>query len=178
MDGHQHSPLFTALAPYFTTLAHWPAYGHWTGGGLFVGTNRIVLFEPQDHMVPVENVPIPPRLLIQSAALVDSMTLARRSASGPQFEINVRDPQRPLDEQARFDELERALQASAFRMIEWVHADHGDILFAADGAVWRVPGGESLQPQRYLAAARKLADFSRLTFQLVSPPAAALRWNV
>lgn len=110
-------------------------------------------------MVPVAIVTIPTRLLIQSAALVDSMVLARRSASGPQYEINARDPQRPLDQQARFDELEHTLQASGLRMIEWVHADGGDIPFAVDGAVWRVQGGESLRPPHYFAAARKLADF-------------------
>jgi len=33
------------------------------------------------------------------------------------------------------------------------------LLMARSGAIWRVPGGESLQPQHYLAAARELADF-------------------
>lgn len=63
----ENTGTWTAIStvPYFTALAHWPAYGHWTGGGLFAGNNRIVLFEPQDRMVPVVNVPIPTRLLIR-----------------------------------------------------------------------------------------------------------------
>jgi hypothetical protein len=176
----ENTGTWTAIStvPWFTALAHWPAYGHWTGGGLFAGSNHIVLFEPQDRMTPVVNVPIPARLRIQSAALADSALIAQRSACGPLFEINVRDPQRAVEDQARFNALELVLQASGLRMIEWVHPEGGDILFAADGAVWRVPGGERLQPQHYLAAARKLADFSALSFQLVSPPAPALRWQI
>jgi hypothetical protein len=176
----ENAGTWTAISkvPYFTALAHWPAYGHWTGGGLFAGGNHVVLFEPQDRMTPAVNVPIPARLLIQSAASVDSTMLAQRAASGPLFEINVRDPQRAVEEQGRFDELKRALQASGLHMIEWVHPDGGDILLAADGAIWRVPGGAAMQPQHYLAAARKLADFSGLSFQLVSPPVAALRWQI
>lgn len=76
----ENTGTWTAIStvPYFTALAHWPAYGHWTGGGLFAGSNRIVLFEPQDRMVPVVNVPIPTRLLIQSAALESPPATALR----------------------------------------------------------------------------------------------------
>ncbi|MDT3685239.1 MAG: hypothetical protein RO009_09385 [Pseudorhodoplanes sp.] len=66
-------------------------------------------------------------------------------------------------------------------MIEWVHVDRGDILFAADGAIWR----DLARSRRRKSAAATLSrggaragGFSGRTFQLVGPSAAALRWNV
>jgi len=172
---------WTAIStvPYFTALAIWPAFGHWTGGGVFVGDNHIVLFEPQSRMTPAATVPIPTRFCIQSASTVVGIgTRMERSAHAPAFVYNTSPRRFPPDKKAFRDELEAALKGGGLRTIEWAHAVDKDVLFAADGAVYRVPKGAALAPQDYVAAARKLIDCTGMKFELMRAPSEAMRWPV
>ena len=178
---HENMGTWTAIStvPYFTALAIWPAFGHWTGGGVFVADSHIVLFEPQSRMTPASTVPIPTRVCIQSASTVVGIgSQMERSAHAPRFVYNTSPRQRPPDIQAMSDELEIALKEGGLRTIEWVHAVDKDVLFAADGAVYRVPKGVALAPREYLAAARKLIDLSDMKFELIRAPPEAMRWYV
>jgi len=176
---HENTGTWTAIStvPYFTALALWPAFGHWTGGGVFVGDSHIVLFEPQSRMTPAVTVPIPTRVCIQSASTVVGLRAQmKRSAHAPVFVFNTSARQRPHDNQAFCDALEAALKQGGLRTIEWAHAVEKDVLFAADGAIYRVPKGTAMKPKDYLAAARKLIDFSDMKFELLRAPPEAMRW--
>jgi len=78
---------WTAISPvpYFTALAIWPAFGHWTGGGVFMSNGHIVIGEPENRMTPVAHVPIPQRLTGvragSAAAQRAVVRFARRAAS-------------------------------------------------------------------------------------------------
>ena len=52
--------------PWFTALAIWPSYGHWTGGGIFRTDNEIVLLETDDGMTPVSAIRMPSRFRVLS----------------------------------------------------------------------------------------------------------------
>ena len=178
---HENMGTWTAIStvPYFTALALWPAFGHWTGGGAFVGDSHIVLFEPQSRMTPAVTVPIPTRVCIQSASTVVGLRARmKRSAHAPVFVFNTSARQRPPDKQAFCDELEVAFKEGGLRTIEWAHAVDKDVLFAADGAIYRVPNGAAMAPQDYVAAARKLIDLSDMTFELMRAPPESMRWYV
>jgi hypothetical protein len=173
------SGTWTAVStvPYFTALAIWPAFGHWTGGGVFVGDSRIVVFEPQSRMTPVVTIPIPIRVCIQSASTVVGLGAhMERSAHAPVFVFNTPARQLSLDNQAFRDEVEAALKEGGLGTIEWAHAIGEDVLFAADGAIYRVPKGAAIAPRDYLAAARKLIDLSDMKFELMRAPPEAMRW--
>jgi len=175
----ENTGTWTAVSPvpYFTALAIWPAFGHWTGGGVFLSNGHIVIMEPENRMTPVAHVPIPQRVTIQSAQSVPGAQQGLpRSAQGPAFAINLHDPWRAPDLRAVCDRLEAALKAQGLRMIEWVHGAGDDVLFAADGAIYRVPGGKGLPPESYLAAARTLIDMTPMCFELMRVPEEAMRW--
>ena len=176
---HKVQDTWTAVSPvpYFSALAIWPAFGHWTGGGFFFGDNRIALFEPENRMVPVVNVPIPARVHVQSAFSLRGAG-TQRSARGPDHAFNATNRLRlPPDAQAHLDDLEAAIMLSGFDIIEWVHAAGEDVLFAADGAVFRVTDGAKLPPDAYAAAARKLIDLSAMSFEGVRAPPESMRWG-
>lgn len=176
--AQENTGTWTAVSPvpYFSALAIWPAFGHWTGGGIFAGDSRIVVFEPEDRMVPVVTVPIPERVHIQSAWSLVRSELAR-AAQDPLYDFDTRIRQRPPDIQARCDELAAALKRDGLRTIEWVHERGRDVLFAADGAIYRVPGGRALAPEAYVCAARKLIDLAPMRFELMRAPPEAMRWQ-
>jgi hypothetical protein len=178
---HENMGTWTAIStpPYFTALAIWPAFGHWTGGGVFVADGHIVLFEPQSRMTPAVTVPIPTRICIQSASTVAGIgTRMERSAHAPRFRFITVQRQRPPEIQAFGDELEAALKQSGLRVIEWVHAVDKDVLFAADGAIYRVPNGVAMKPRDYLSAACRLIDLTDMRFELMRVPPEAMRWYV
>jgi hypothetical protein len=172
---------WTAIStvPYFTALAIWPAFGHWTGGGVFVGEGRIVLFEPQNRMTPAATVPVPTRISIQSAATVVAPGgEMERSAHGPSIDFKASARARAPEAQARGDAIETALTEGGLRTLDWAHAINKDVLFAADGAIYRVPEGVTMKPTDYLSAARKLIDLSDMKFELMRAPPEAMRWQL
>ena len=136
--------------------------GHWTGGGLFDGSARIILFEPEERMTPAVTVPVPARLHFQSAArLPGGGAHMQRSARGPDNGLNAADRVRyPPETRAAFDALEADLKAGGPMTIEWVLTAGTDVLFAAHGSVFRRAGGAGLAARDYVAAARKLIDCS------------------
>ena len=73
---------WTAIStvPYFTALALWPAFGHWTGGGVFLSDREIGLYEPEDRMIPIEHTAIPATVKVRSLL---APLLSMRNASGP-----------------------------------------------------------------------------------------------
>jgi hypothetical protein len=124
-------------------------------------------------------VPVPARVCIQSVStVVGSGAQMERSAHGPAIDFNSGDRDRPPEAQARHDAIEAGLKEGGLRTLEWAHAIGEDVLFAADGAVYRVPKGVAMVPKDYLAAARKLIDLSDMRFELMRPPSEAMRWQL
>jgi len=161
--------VWTAVStpPYFTALAIWPSFGHWTGGGYFASERRIVLYEPQSGLNPIENMRIPADVTISSwtnSGVLDWIpsTLAF-------------DPRRKPTEQQHA--MEQALRAAGATFVDWTHiADNGDALFACDGSIYRHPRWRENSAAELLAGARRLIDLSSHRFELVGAPASALRW--
>jgi hypothetical protein len=178
---HENTGTWTAIStpPYFTALAIWPAFGHWTGGGVFVGDSHVVLFEPQSRMTPAVTVPIPTRVCIHSASTVVGIRARmERSAHAPAIVYNTSPRRLSPDRQTFCDALEVALKDGGMRVIEWAHAINKDVLFAADGGIYRVPNGVAMAPKDYLSAACKLIDLSDMKFELMRAPPEAMRWQL
>jgi hypothetical protein len=130
---------WTAIStpPYFTALALWPAFGHWTGGGLFQNDMSIFIAEPDDRLTPIENVPIPRHVQIGSWL-----------GSGRGLNASAR---RPSDPDV---DLRRSLTDFGATWVEWVHHDGNDLLFACDGCVYRLTGGRAATTADELRAAK------------------------
>ena len=156
---------WTAIStpPYFTALAIWPSEGTWTGGGAFHSQRDIVLRESEDGLAAVENVPIPATLRIRAAKVAADF---QRAAYAPAFEIS---------EQQKA--LRLTLPKAGAEWVDWVNVRQGeDMLFGADGRVWRLKRWADVPPERYLAEAECLADFRDMRFELMPAPASAMRW--
>lgn len=157
---------WTAIStpPYFTALAFWPAFGHWTGGGLFQTDRRILVMEPATRMVPIENVPIPKYMDIECwfGSGHGLNRSARRASEGESLWSG------PFSE---------ALTGGGAKWVEFVHADaDGDLLFACDGCVYRLPKWKDVDPPDFLRMARRLADFRDMTFEGIAAPPHAMQW--
>lgn len=157
---------WTAIStpPYFTALALWPAFGHWTGGGMFHGNRGILIQEPEDRMVPIENVPIPRHVHIGS--WFGSGRGLRTSAHGPSHGTNL--------DRGHFWE---ALVRGGAAWVEWVHHhENGDLLFACDGCIYRLKDWKKLDPLEYLGTAKRIADLRDMRFEPASAPPEAMKW--
>ena len=161
------SDTWTALSmpPYFTALAVWPAVGTWTGGGVFVGKTDIVLFENESGLTPIANVPMPTAWRVRPPRADDQSLV--RSADAPAY-----GPAAP-----GVAETWAALVTAGAPNLDWlaVHAD-GDLLFANDGAVYRVREWRRLKAADLLAHARQLIDLNDMRFEQMAPSEDALRW--
>lgn len=161
--------VWTAVStpPYFSALAIWPSIGHWTGGGFFATEKRIVLFEGDCGLTPIENVRIPSTIRVSpwdavTALLPPPPTLAHNPL------------RQPTEQQI---EIELALKDAGARFVDWVHvAAGGDILFACDGCIHRHPGVPARIGPDILRGARRLIDLSANRFELIRAPNAAMRW--
>jgi hypothetical protein len=149
--------------PFFTALAIWPAFGHWTGGGLFRTERNILVMEPESRMTPIENVPIPASTLID--CWFGSGHGLNRSASGPSQGVDL--PAGPF---------RRALTEAGAHWIEWIHIAGHDLLFACDGCVYRLPRWQDVLPGDYLRSAKQIADFRDMRFEPIAAPPKAMRW--
>jgi hypothetical protein len=161
---------WTAIStpPYFSALALWPTSGTRTGGGYFVSEREIVLYEPNDAATPIANVPIPPGVQIISSR--DVKRRGSQTTVPPARRASVQDHER----QGR---VGLALLENGVTWIEWVSLQHGaDMLFAADGRVYRLSRWASVPEHRYLSEAKLLADFRDQRFEPMSAPKVALRW--
>jgi hypothetical protein len=156
---------WTAISnpPYFSALAIWPSFGHWTGGGVFLSEREILLRE--DQITPKENVTWPEGMKIRSAFEDKSKPWWQTppSAYSPLREGN--------------DEVARALQRNGLKWFDWVTRRSGaDMLFAGDGRLWRCKEWEGLRADQYLAKAQLIADFSDMQFEPIAAPNSAVRW--
>ncbi|MCB1521741.1 MAG: hypothetical protein KDJ37_14360 [Hyphomicrobiaceae bacterium] len=170
---------WTAISrpPFFSALALWPSFGTWTGGGYFRSDCEVVLSEAEDGMVPVENVPMPIR-----------MKLARYGDQTARCDKEIRDIIAGIndagrgtddaeDDDARRAEVVSALKASGVRWLDWLAPQpSGDLLYAADGAVFRLEGWAGIPAKAARERSRLLADFNGLSFQQMRAPAEAMRW--
>ena len=111
---HPVQGTWTAVStpPYFSALAIWPAFGHWTGGGLFRSERAIYLREPANRVVPIENVAIPSIYQIRSlqASMIDAPAAMKRCASGPSHGENLHN-----------GGLWQGLVNGGATWVEWVH---------------------------------------------------------
>lgn len=164
---------WTAISrpPYFSALAVWPSFGTWTGGGYFRSDNEVVLFESEEGMVPQENVRRPATFkmtpYLTNRTFCDAELKARAEA----------DALKKHTGKAIKNGLAGAGKPK--RWVDWIHVDHGgsgDLVFAVDGAVYRLAKWADVDPAGYLDAATKIADFNGLSFQQVRAPADAMRW--
>jgi hypothetical protein len=161
---HPVTATWTAISspPYFTALAIWPAYGHWTGDGVFQSDHEIFVREPETRMVPIERIAIPPRIRTRSLPAVS----LKRCARGPSHGENPQD-----------GAVWQGLVDGGAKWVEWVHLhSKGDLLFACDGRIYRLHGWRDLPAERYLAEAQSIADFNDMRFQMLSAPREAMRW--
>lgn len=150
--------------PYFSALAIWPAFGHWTGGGLFQTERSILVIEPEARMTPIENVPIPKSVNV-------------RSLFGSEHGLQGSAQRASEGEALRNGPFWEALTGAGAAWVDWVHADPlGDLLFACDGCVYRLPKWQHAMPSNYLSAAKRIADFRDMNFELLAPPPDALTW--
>jgi hypothetical protein len=160
------SGTWTAIStpPFFTALAIWPAFGHWTGGGVFHGENELGLNELPNEMAPIENVPIPKRMKIRSlhAPGVDRTPSARRPSAGQDLQSG---------------ELWEGLVQGGAEWVDWVHVQSPEqLLFACDGHVHRLHGWRGVPPAQWLREAKLLADLRPARFALKPAPPSAMRW--
>lgn len=150
--------------PYFSALAIWPAFGHWTGGGAFLSDRDLCIYEPQDRMEPIANVGLPPRVRARShlAPSLSKVAAMRRSASGPNIKVTL-DPE--------------AMARNGITWFEFAHAlSDEELVFACDGRIYRLRGWRDLPADRYFAEAKLLADLNGDRFQLLQAPPEAMRW--
>jgi hypothetical protein len=150
--------------PYFTALAFWPAHGTWTGGGLFIGQRVIGLYESADGMTPVTTVAMPASLRLHQIAYGDGVASSAMSPSyRPEGELTA--------------DIWASLLVPGSDRVDWVRSDPaGDLLFAADGRIFRLPAWRSVAPHARLAAARILCDLRPMAFEGIVAPADALAW--
>ena len=162
--------VWTAIStpPFFSALAIWPSFGHWTGGGVFVSDREIILNENHCGMAPKQNVRIPNWVKFRSS--LDCPThQPRRPASWGWHD--------GMCDRALFRQVEAGLKAAGAVWVEWAAPRQGQaLLFACDGCVYRLRGWRDLDPAAYLSSAEKLADFRDARFTLIPPPPEAMQW--
>lgn len=160
--------LWTAVSrpPYFTALAIWPCFGHWTGGGVFEGANTIRLQESADGLVPKVNAKLP-----------KDLTIRRFSELGRVPDVKwCADRGVEPGKRARFGAMEAMLAAAGVRWIEFFHEAGKDLLFGADGQLFRLRHWLKVPEYQRVDASVRVADLRGMTFDLVPPPEEALLW--
>lgn len=160
--------VWTAIStpPYFSALAIWPSFGHWTGGGFFLSEREIVLREPDCGLTPKENVRFPSRIKLRS---INTMPALNREGGFSGWHAW-------MCEASLKDRISKALIAAGARWVEWIAPRENALFFACDGCVFRLAGWHHRPPEDYLASAEKIADFTHDSFTLIAPHPAALQW--
>ena len=156
---------WTAIStpPYFSALALWPAHGRWTGGGVFAD-REIVLFESADGMTPMVNVELPVEFKV------------RRRLDGEWPALSAHAPSQWRGESAD-SLLWAAMTDAGIADLDWVTSAIGpDLLFAADGYVYRLADWRDLAAKDYIQHAKRLIDLEPMTFEMIAPADDAMRW--
>lgn len=161
---------WTAIStpPYFSAVAIWPAFGHWTGGGVFLSPRDVRIYEPLDRMVPIERVRLPPAVRVRSylAPTLSHVAATRRSASTPSRGTSIH---------ADLDDA--ALARHGVTWVEFAHTlSETDMVFACDGRVYRLTGWRDVPADRTFDEAKLLVDLSADKFTLLEAPPEAMRW--
>jgi hypothetical protein len=161
---------WTAIStpPYFSALAIWPAIGHWTGGGAFLSQREVCLFEREDGLAPIQNVPVPQWL---SVGKVTPEQWAQGAAlySGHHARLDATEEGR---------QVARSLRDAGARFVDWVDIRSSDTMcFATDGRIHRLSGWKSVAPDARLHQATLVADLTGRRFELLPAPLEAMRWE-
>lgn len=167
--GRLNEGIWTAIStpPWFSALAIWPCFGHWTGGGAFIDQKTVVLNESRDGIVPKTNVPIPRSWRIHPGLDPEDRHFRHQAVAA----------QRPWPVGAEDREtVERALAASGTRWFEFATERDGTLLFACDGQIFRLADWRAEPPGALLDRAERLADLRDLSFALKAAPTEAMRW--
>jgi hypothetical protein len=157
--------MWTAIStpPYFSALAIWPSIGTWTGGGVFRSDHELLLRESEDGLTPVENAPMPTTIKARAALI---MSETRPCAYNPS-----------LDESEEHKTIARSLAASGVKWLDWISLRQiPDMLFAADGRLYRLKHWANTPEANYRQAAIQIADFRDMRFQLTPAPVSAMQW--
>jgi hypothetical protein len=157
---------WTAISrpPYFSALAVWPTRGFGRRGAVFLSPRAVGCFQSADTFELVENVPRPVDFRIRS---VPAEYHSLPSALKPAY--SARDPDNA--------EAWAAVEAAGAVDIDWATAHASpDLLFSADGCIFRVRNWRALSPNRLLASASLLYDLRPMAFESIPPPPEALRW--
>ncbi len=163
--------VWTAISrpPYFSALAIWPCFGHWTGGGLFRDEDNIVLWESADGLTPVENTKFPASVNVQS--------FDDAKSAGNLSEQWAKKPDWHDADSAACAAVVVSLEKSGVRWIDFVRINPGkDLLFGCDGCVYRLENWQGVGDGEHLAKADLLADFTKSRFRMMRTPAEAMRW--
>ncbi|GAB5376691.1 MAG: hypothetical protein AcusKO_31530 [Acuticoccus sp.] len=162
--------VWTAIStpPFFTAFAIWPCFGHWTGGGYFADNRTVMLQEDARGLVPKVNVRLPA-----------GFTMATAHAGGPvRGQRCMAQYGTPIDHRrTRFDDHALALLEAGVRWVDWFHIDGLDLLFAADGMIFRLRNHAKVALPQILDAAQCLIDLRPMRFALVKAPLPALAWR-
>lgn len=160
---------WTAIStpPFFSALAIWPSFGHWTGGGVFVSEREVILNEPGCGMTPKQNTPIPSWVKFRS----------RYSDSHARLRLAPNAWHASTCNREIFQEVSHALKDAGVALVEWAAPrEDGSLAFACDGSIYSLKSWRDVPPERYLSTAEKLADFNGSDFTQMPPPAEAMRW--
>ncbi|MDX2306745.1 MAG: hypothetical protein NW216_00740 [Hyphomicrobium sp.] len=171
---------WTAISspPYFSALAIWPAHGHWTGGGVFRSEHDVYLYEREDAMTPIVNAPLSGTISFRSAAQAAAHGFQYApSAARPTFGmLGHWDDRNEACDVVEKERLRAAFAEQGLVRLDWVHIAGSRMIFAGDGCIYRLDDWRGTKGSHYLSAARMIVDFRDMTFQLVTPPPASLKW--
>ena len=153
--------------PYFSALAIWPAFGHWTGGGYFRDASTILLGEDNSGLGPIETTLIP-----SSVRVIPVMEGEfRNKAVVP---CGIRPASHTSD---TFDGIAQSLQDSGVTFVDWLHpVSNNELAFACDGRIYRLERWQDVRVGEHLHSATLITDLRPLTFQLMRAPTEAMRW--
>lgn len=161
--------VWTAISrpPWFSALALWPAYGHWTGGGYFRSDNEVVLFESEDGLTPVQNVRVPA-----------GFRVSQFQQSDPRCNRDIASINAGYEEtRPKLAEVAQALRAAGHDVQQLEPHRSGTLYIAMDGALFALDGWQRVAPAETADRARMLADFTGHSFQMKRAPAEAMRWK-
>ena len=176
-EPRRNQGVWTALSrpPYFSALALWPGFGHWTGGGHFLSRDVVALNESTDGLTPKICVPPPPEFRIRQA---NADGVARPICQSVGEDWGQASPEHACAARsAGVRPIVDGLREGGAHWVEFVSPrPGGDLLFGCDGAIYRLGDWRSVAPPERLAAARRLIDLTSLSFTRRPPPPEALEW--
>ena len=162
--------VWTALStpPYFSALAIWPGFGHWTGGGWFLSDHAVAIGESADALTPKLNAPQPKGFrILPAASCLDRLPDPAESEAWT-----------AEDRRRDAPDIVRGLRAEGARWVEFLSPrPDGALLFGVDGVIRRLEAWRRAPADRRLAASTPLLDLRAMRFERVAPDAEAMVWR-